>query len=58
MVYAYIVPLVILLCFFIAVLLVAEWFAVFFLYTFILMTFVLPFILLYQAEGDKMDEKN
>ncbi|MGP4074768.1 hypothetical protein [Halobacillus sp. K22] len=58
MVYAYIVPLVILICFFIAVLLLAEWFATFFLCALVLVTFVLPYILLYQAEGDKIDEKN
>ncbi|SEA89466.1 hypothetical protein SAMN05421743_1105 [Thalassobacillus cyri] len=55
MVIAYILPLVMVAAFFIAIMLLLDWLAQIILYSLIIVLFFLPFVLLYKAE--KKDEK-
>ncbi|WP_139823711.1 hypothetical protein [Thalassobacillus devorans] len=55
MILAYVIPLLMVTAFFIAVLLLMDWLAKLILYSFIIILLFLPFFLLYKAEAE--DEK-
>ncbi|MCP3026829.1 phage holin family protein [Halobacillus sp. A5] len=54
-IYAYIIPLFFLLCFFLAIVFLVEWLAKFILVAFLLLIVFLPFLLIYKEEVRDVD---
>ncbi|WP_431800370.1 hypothetical protein [Halobacillus andaensis] len=50
MIYAYLTPLVLLLCFFMAILFLFEWVAKLLLFLFLVLLTLLPFLVIYKEE--------